>query len=155
MKRSNKTLTLILAGTLLLGGSGAAIAFGGGHHGKGGCDRHGSPMKVLGKLDNLSDAQREQIKSIYQEQREAMREQKQAAREDRQALRQAMHEGVAGDELRALADKQGARVADMIVAKAELRQRIHAVLTEEQRAELEQFQQNRGNKGRMYPDDNE
>lgn len=153
MKRSNKAISLILAGTLLLGGSGAALAFGGGHHGKGGCDRHGSPMKVLNKLDSLSDAQREQISAIYEEQREAMRAQKKAARADRQALRQAMQEGVAGDELRALADKQGARVADMIVARAELRQRIHAVLTEEQRAELEQLQQKRGYKGRMSPED--
>ncbi|MCW9089342.1 MAG: Spy/CpxP family protein refolding chaperone [Gammaproteobacteria bacterium] len=150
MKRSNKSIALILAGTLLLGGTGAALAYGGGHHGKGGCDRDGSPMKVLDKLESLSDAQREQIKSIYREQRETMRERMQSGRSDREALHQAMQEGVSGDELRALADKQGDRMADMIVARAELRDRIHAVLTEEQRAELKQLEQKRGNKGRRY-----
>ncbi|MCW8827900.1 MAG: Spy/CpxP family protein refolding chaperone, partial [Gammaproteobacteria bacterium] len=74
----------------------------------------------------------------------------QSGRSDREALHQAMQEGVSGDELRALADKQGDRMADMIVARAELRDRIHAVLTEEQRAELKQLEQKRGNKGRMY-----
>lgn len=142
MKHSNKRIALILAGTLLLGGAGTALAYGG-FHGKGDCDHHGSPMRALSQIDNLTDEQRTQIKALYKEQRNAMMDQKDAMRESRQALRDAMDKGASKEELQALANKQGDQVAAMIMGRAQMRDKLNAILTEEQRAQLQKMQQER------------
>jgi Spy/CpxP family protein refolding chaperone len=72
-----------------------------------------------------------------------MFEQKDAMRESRQALRDAMQSGAGKEELQALADKQGKQVSAMIMARAQMRDKINAILTEEQRAELKKMQQER------------
>lgn len=132
MKRS-KTLIAVLAGSLLLGGTGAALAIG-----KGGCDRGGNPMRAVMQLDNLTEAQRSQLDSLRQEQREAMRQQMEGAREARRELHEAMAQGADAATLRPLAEKQGARVTAMILARAEARQQVEAILTPEQREQLKQ-----------------
>lgn len=142
MKRSNKSSALILASTLLLAGAGSALAYGS-QHGMGDCERHGSPMRALSRIDNLTDEQRARIKDLVKEQRTAMLEQKDAMQESRQALRDAMRNGATKDELQALADKQGKQVSTMIMARAQMRDKINAILTEEQRAELKKMQQER------------
>lgn len=135
MKRSNKRIALILAGTLMLGGTGAALAFGG-YGGHGGCDRSGTPMRALGGLENLSDEQRDQLKEIFREQRDTMRDKMDAMRDNRRDLRDAMQDGADKEKLRELAQKQGEQVTEMILLRAQMRDKVNAVLTEEQRDEL-------------------
>ncbi|MGM0593445.1 MAG: Spy/CpxP family protein refolding chaperone [Pseudomonadota bacterium] len=148
MKFSGKSIALILAGSLLLGGTGAALAYGGGHFGKGGCGHHGGSMHGVKRLDNLSDGQRDQIRAIMSEQREAMRDRKDKMRDSRRALREAMQQGADEATLRPLAEKQGAAVTEMIMARARVRNQIHALLTEEQRQQLEQQRRDRRNGGK-------
>ncbi|GAB4293404.1 MAG: hypothetical protein Kow0096_08960 [Thiohalomonadaceae bacterium] len=131
MKRTNKILVTVLAGSLLLGG-GAALAFGG-HPGMGGCDRGGMP-----RIDNLTDEQRSQLDALRKEQRDVMRKQMDAMDDTRDELRAAMDKGADTATIRKLADKQGAQIADMIVARAEMQQKLEAILTPEQRAQFRQ-----------------
>lgn len=142
MKRSNKRMAVILAAAMLLGGTSAALAYGGFKH-QGGCDRHGmgAPMRALGQLESLSDEQRGQLKSLFRAQRDNMLETKDKMQDNRQALRDAMRKGSQDKELRSLAETQGDLVTQMILARAEMRNKVDAILTEEQRAELQQFQQ--------------
>lgn len=144
MKRSTKHLAAILAGTLLLSGTGAALAYGGGHFGKDDC-RHsgGAAMHGLKRLDNLSDEQRDQIKGIMRGQRDVMRDRMTDMRDSRMALRDAMQKGADEATLRPMAEKQGAMVTEMIMARAKVRNQIQAVLTEEQRQQLEQMRNER------------
>jgi Spy/CpxP family protein refolding chaperone len=136
MKRTNKILVTVLAGSLLLGG-GAALAFGG-HPGMGGCDRGGmmSSMRGMPQLDNLTDAQRSQLDTLRKEQRDAMRKQMDAMGDARDELRAAMDKGADTATIRKLADNQGAQIANMIVARAEMQQKLEAILTPEQREQL-------------------
>lgn len=144
MKRSHKILGLMLTSSLLLGAAGAAFAYGSGHLGKGGCDAHrAAPMKALHRLENISPEQRQQINTIMEAESQALREQKQAMRDSRRELREAMNGNVDQETLRTLAEKQGEQVTAMIMARAEMRGKIHAVLTEEQRAQMQQMHQQR------------
>lgn len=139
MKSQKKRLIAIVAGSLLLGSAGLAMAYGGGH----GFDRegcgHGKPMRVLEKLDNVTDTQRDQLQKLFDEQRDSMRERRDAMREGRKAVREAISNGASSEELRALATKQGEQVAAMIMAKAEMRQKMATILTEEQMKELQDY----------------
>lgn len=142
MKRTSKTLVAVLAGSLLLGGAGAALAFGG--PGKGGCDRDGfAPTRAVMNLDDLTDGQRAQIDALRQEQRDAMRKQMEAMRDARRELRDAMNSGADAATIRALADKQGAQVSAMIVARSEVRAKLDSILTREQREQLKERSQQR------------
>lgn len=135
MKRTNKILVTVLAGSLLLGG-GAALAFGG-HPGMGGCDRGGMmSMRGMPQIDNLTDAQRSQLDTLRKEQRDVMRKQMDAMGDARDELRAAMDKGADTATIRKLADKQGAQIANMIVARSEAQQKLEAILTPEQREQL-------------------
>lgn len=137
MKRTSKTLVAVLAGSLLLGGAGAALAFGG--PGKGGCDRGSMmSMRAMPQLDNLTDAQRSQLDTLRKEQRDAMRKQMDAMSDGRDELRAAMDKGADAATIRKLAERQGAQMAAMIVARAEMQQKLEAILTPEQRAQLKE-----------------
>lgn len=142
MKRTNKTVIAVLAGTLLLGGAGAVLASGG-YHGKGGCDFKGAPMHALERVDNLTDEQRNQISEIMDTQRSAMRERRDEMRDSRTAVRDAIHNGADEATLKPLAQKQGEMVAQMIMERAKVQGQISAVLTEEQRQQLQQLREER------------
>ncbi|WP_127478622.1 Spy/CpxP family protein refolding chaperone [Sulfurivermis fontis] len=147
MKRTNKILVTVLAGSLLLGG-GAALAFGG-HPGMDGCDRGGMmSLRGMPQIDNLTDAQRSQLDTLRKEQRDAMRKQMDAMSDARDELRTALDKGADTATIRKLAEKQAAQIANMIVARAEMQQRLEAILTPEQRAQFrEQAQQRFGGMG--------
>jgi Spy/CpxP family protein refolding chaperone len=149
MKHSPKHLVAILAGTLLIGTTGAVLASGD-YHNRERCGHHGGSMHGLKRLDNLSDEQRDQIKAIMREQRDAMRDRRDEMRDSRRALRDAMQQGADEATLRPLAEKQGAMVTEMIMERAKVRNNINAVLTEEQRKQLEQQRRER-----RYDDDDE
>jgi len=161
MKASKKSIALILAGTMMLGGAGAALAYGGGYHDRGGCGHHGggyshgTPMRALGQLD-LSDEQRDQIKSLFRDQRDAMRDTMDKMQDNRQALRDAVQNNADEEKLRSLAKKQGDLVTEMIMARSQMRAKINGVLTDEQKAELQKIRKQRMDYRRdRYDDDDE
>lgn len=142
MTMQKKSIIALVAGSLLLGSAGA-MAYGG----HGGCDHNGykkgDPERVLQKLDNVTDAQREQVKTLFEEQRESMKGLREAMRENRKAVREAINKGASADDIRALANKQGESVAAMIVARAEMRQKMASVLTEDQMKQLQELRDKR------------
>lgn len=148
MKRSNKTIAMLLAGTMLFGGTGAAMAYGK-HHDRGFCNKggeysqQGMPMRALKRLDNLSDKQRDQIKALFREQRDQMRDLRDEMQDNREDLRDAIEKD--GDEksLRKIAEKQGDLVTKMIMLRLQHREKLNALLTEEQREKLQEMQKER------------
>lgn len=128
---------------LLLGSSGAAFAYGG-PQGKSQdkCDRQG-PERMLNRLDDVTDTQREQIKALMEERRGQMQGGKGEMREHRQAMHEAIERGASREELRALADQQAARMSDMMLSRAEIAQQVQGILTEAQREQLQELRQQR------------
>lgn len=112
----------------------------GGHH-MGAGYKHGDKGfnvdRMAKKLD-LSDDQRTQIEAIIaasKQQKSDQRDKMQANREQIKELTQRSPLDEAA--VRTVADAQGDLKADMIMLQAQQRAKIHAVLTDEQRAELE------------------
>ncbi len=139
MKASNKTLATLLAAGLTLGVAGSAFAFGGHGHG---CDAGGyggykaSPMRALYQLDSLSDEQRTQIKELMKEERKSMRDLMDAMQENRDAMFEANQDNAGADKIKPLAKKRGELVTEMTMARARIRDKINAILTDEQQKEL-------------------
>jgi Spy/CpxP family protein refolding chaperone len=147
-------MAVMVTTALLLGSSGAAFASGG-SYGKAQdrCDRQG-PERMLNRLDDVTDAQREQIKALMEERRGQMQGGKGEMREHRQAMREAIERGASREELRMLADQQAAHMSAMMLSRAETAQQVQGVLTEAQREQLREMRQQRmerhdGRKG-MY-----
>lgn len=141
MKMQKKSLLTLAAGSLLLG-SAAVMAYGGHGFDREGCQR-GYPMEALQQLDNVTDEQRTALSKVFDEQRDTMREQRDAMRESRKAVRDAIRSGANMDEIKKLAAKQGEMVTQMIVRKAELRQKISGILTPEQMKQLQDYRSER------------
>lgn len=142
MKVSNKALTAVLAAGLTF--AGAAFAYGGGHYSHNACGfGYSGSMHALYQLDSLSDEQRSKIKTIIKEERKTMRDMGDRMQDNRDALYEAMRKNAPISEIKPLAKKQGEQIAEMIVARAELRNKINAVLTDAQRKELQQMKPQR------------
>jgi periplasmic protein CpxP/Spy len=145
-------ITAMLTAAMLLGG--VAMAHGN-QDGKsfGKCDRQG-PARMLNRLDDVTDAQREQIKALVEERRGEMQGVKGEMRVHRQAMREAIERGASREELRMLADQQAAHMSAMMLSRAETAQQVRDILTEAQREQLREMRQQRmerhdGRKG-MY-----
>lgn len=139
----NRTIkTLLLAGALAVTGS--ALAFGGAHHGKGerDCHRGGPGMALITQLDGLTDEQRSQLKQLRETQRESGRALHDEMRQNRRALRKAMQDGSA-ETVAPLARKQGDLVEQMILRRFQMKEKVNAVLTQEQRQELQKLRAER------------
>ena len=94
-------------------------------------------MRDFARLD-LSEEQREQVRKLLDEKRKSMDEQMRSERESHQALHQAMTaQPYDAEAVRRLAEAQGAAVTARIIARAETRQRIRALLSDEQREQLD------------------
>ncbi len=136
MKASNKTLAALLAAGLTLGVASSAFAFG--SHGYD-CDmgaRQASPMRALYQLDTLTDEQRSEIKKMMKEERNSLRDLMDAMQDNRDAMQDAMKDNLSADKIKPLAKKQGELITEMTMARARMRDRINAILTDEQRDEL-------------------
>jgi Spy/CpxP family protein refolding chaperone len=137
-KISRKAIAgVLVASSLALGVAYAAPGeFHGGHH--------GGPMMQLRGLD-LSEAQRDQIFKIFHEQSPAMREQMKQMRQARMELAQAAGgDRYDAERVRAAAEAQGKAATQLALLRAQTIQRVHEVLTPEQRAKLkERFEQHR------------
>lgn len=149
MKLTNKTLATLLAAGLTLGAASSAFAFGSHGHG---CDmgsRTASPMRALYQLDNLTDEQRTEIKKLMKSERDAMRDLFDAMQDNRDAMQEATRKSATADKIEPLAKKQGELVTQMTMARAKMRDRINAILTDEQRKELSTMKSSK----RRYDDD--
>ncbi|WP_303909429.1 Spy/CpxP family protein refolding chaperone [Thiohalomonas denitrificans] len=124
---------VLIAGTLLVATAGTALAFGPGSCG----DR--KPMAAVYQLDTLTDSQREQLDALREQRLAAMQEKRQSWQDERSELREAIRSGADAATIRPLAEKQGQRMADNLVRKAEMRQEIMAILTPQQQQELEKI----------------
>lgn len=131
------------------GGRGGPFGRGGrGPGGPGMPGRPGGPMggpgdvlgpMMLGRLD-LSDAQREQVRTIVESHRDELRELGERGMHARQALEAAVMANVFDEAaIRAAAAEVGVVEADMAVARARISAEVHQVLTAEQQAKLEQL----------------
>ncbi|HEY9150297.1 MAG: Spy/CpxP family protein refolding chaperone [Gammaproteobacteria bacterium] len=154
MKIRKTGMAAMISAAVLLAGTGGAMAYGN-QEGKfqGRCDRQG-PARILKRLDDVTDAQREQIEALVEARRGEMQGAKGEMREHRQAMRDAIERGASRDELRALADEQAARMSAMMLSRAETAQQVRGILTEAQREQLQEMRRQRmerhsGKKG-MY-----
>ncbi len=132
-------LALVLCGTAMLSYSqetNAAPAAGWHGHGQ----HH---MGWMAKQLNLTDAQKEQIKSMRQAQRATMRPLMQQLAENRQALLTATASGAFDQaKVTALANQQAQTMAQLTVQKESMQHQIYTqVLTAEQRAQADQLRQ--------------
>ncbi|MEW8394935.1 MAG: Spy/CpxP family protein refolding chaperone [Candidatus Thiodiazotropha sp.] len=147
MKPTYRKIAIVTLSTLLFTSAGAAVAFGG-HKGHGGCDRdgRGGPLAALSQLEDLTAEQKEALKAIRNATRDAMRDLRDAMQDNRTELHDALVHGAKLETIRGLAEKQGGQVARMIMLRAEVRNRIADVLTEEQRQQLQDMRWS----GRMF-----
>lgn len=97
----------------------------------------------LARLD-LSDEQREQIRAIIDSEREQMRSLRDAAQQSREATRKALQaDSVDEAKVRQLAHEQADKRVDLQLARQQTRAKIDAVLTAEQRQQLQQQREKR------------
>lgn len=95
--------------------------------------------RALSHLD-LTDEQREQLKSVVNGHRDSMRDQMEAMFKARESLNQAIH-GDSYDEqaVRKAADAVGRLETDIALSRAQMRQQLKSILTPEQFGQLEGF----------------
>jgi len=148
----NKSSRILLASVLTVSSLGlmtAALAkpFGDGA----GCERSGHHMGAehrkgdrgfnvdrMAKKLNLTDDQRTQIEATVEASKQQMSDQRDKMQANREQLKELTQQSPLNEaEVRRVADAQGDLKADMIVLRAQQRAKINTVLTDDQRAQLE------------------
>ncbi len=143
---STKKAILLVVASLALGGSGLAIACGGGGHGKG---MHGAevPHFVLEEMLELTDSQSEQIKAI----REEVRGERRSFTIDSKGKQGMMDVSPSDPEyiekMEAIAKEKSEMLADRMLARARVHSQIYALLTPEQQAKMDRLREKM--KGKM------
>ena len=138
----NKWIAAVAVFTL-----GTSLALAAPHGGKGRGERGGRGelgAKFAEKL-NLTDAQKEQIRTIHQQTREQNRAFFESFRETREQLREARraNDTAKADALKATLESQHAQMKQIRDAE---RQRILSILTPEQRTQFEQMKAEKGSR---------
>lgn len=138
----NKKTKAILLGAALLAATGTALAFGG----PGNCDqRGGGPFggqmqgQGFSQIENLTSEQRTQLRDLRRSQRDSMRNLRNlrdAMSDNHTAMRDAMDDGADAATIQKLAEVRGATVTTMSIQHAEMKKKVDAILTEEQRNSL-------------------
>jgi periplasmic protein CpxP/Spy len=105
--------------------------------------RHGNHMAYMAKALNLTDAQKEQVKSIMQANRTSTRSLMQQLAQNRVAMLTATSSGAFDQaKVTALANQQAPLMAQMMVQKESIQHQIYTqVLTPEQRTIADQMRQ--------------
>lgn len=94
---------------------------------------------------NLSDEQRAKVKVIVEDSKQQMSDLGEKMRENREQLRELTQQSPLNEaKVRKVVDTQSDLKADMIILRAQKRAKINAVLTGDQRAQLEQTRGKRG-----------
>lgn len=143
MRASTKILATLLATGLTVGIAGNALAFGGHDHACG-LSSGAASMHALYQLDSLSDEQRTKIRKLMKEERSSMRTIMDAMQDNRDAMLDARRKNASADKIEPLAKKQGELVTEMTIARAKMRDKINAILTDEQRKELSSMKRTKG-----------
>ncbi len=128
---------ILLAGQAFAQGPGRGMGPGGGF---------GAPGMMLGNLD-LTDAQKEQVKTLTTAFRTAVEPFRTQLRDLSQEMRTATANGAFNEaQVRTIAENQAKVNVEITVASEKLRSEIYAILTPEQRAKVdeEQTQMQRG-----------
>ena len=148
----NKLSKVLLAGVLTVSSLGLMTAVFAKPYGDGpGCERGGHHMGAehgsgerggnvdrMAKKLNLTDDQRTQIEAIVEASKQQMSDQRDKVQANREQLKELTQQSPLNEaEVRRVADAQGDLKADMIVLRAQQRAKINAVLTNDQRAQLE------------------
>lgn len=128
-----------------------------GKHGKRGGRKGGERMmkRLVEKLA-LTEEQQAQLKALQEEQkttREAMREEMKSFREEMKALDTSSTDY--NEKVAILADKKASMDRQKFIQRSEARQKFDAILTEEQRAKMQEMKEKRGGKkgGRKHRKD--
>jgi len=95
----------------------------------------------LAQALNLTDAQKAQAKTIFQQARESAKPLREQLRQNRQALVAAAKAGKSDSDLQQLASAQGNLRGQMVAIRTEAFEKFYGSLNPEQRAKLDQMQQ--------------
>jgi len=99
----------------------------------------GMPRAIMEEL-NLSDDQKEQIRSIFEAERSNIQPLFEELRAGRDRFRSLNRDGEYNeDQVRDLAAKQASIIAEMMVTRQRIKSRISAILTPDQRGEAEKM----------------
>lgn len=151
MKRQMKRLVLFacITATTVLGSQSAFAGYGAGPGGRmGGCEQQkhkGGMFRKMGRELGLSDAQRQQVRALFQTERQKNAAVLDALGSERRALRDLVHSGSAEEgAIRAQSAKVAALQADVAVARAAAAKQFIALLTPEQAAKFKELKKGRG-----------
>ncbi|HKW67372.1 MAG TPA: Spy/CpxP family protein refolding chaperone [Terriglobales bacterium] len=130
---------LVVVGVAALGQS---LAGKGGHWHRG--DFVNRRIAHLTRALDLTDAQQQQVKSLVEGQRPALKGLMQQMASQRAEMLAATQNGQFDQaKVQAIANQQGQTLANLIVARQELQSKIYGLLTPEQRTKFDQMQQRR------------
>jgi len=102
--------------------------------------RGGGMMGRLAYRLNLSDAQRQQAKGIFQDLRTQSQPIRAQLRESRQALMNAAQSGQSADQLNQLAQAEAAPLAQLAALRAQAFGKLYAILTPAQQQQFQAMQ---------------
>lgn len=154
MKRQMKRLVLFacITATTVLGSQSAFAAPGAGGAGRmGGCEQqkhrgHGGMFRRMARELGLSDAQKQQVRALFDAERQKNAPVFDALGKERRALRDLVHSGSADEgAIRAQSAKVAALQADLAVARTAVAKQVLALLTPEQATKFKGL-----NKGRAF-----
>jgi protein CpxP len=142
---NGKRIVVGLAALLVLVG---IAAVGQSLAGKGGHWHHGDFLNQriahLTRVLDLTDAQQQQVKSLVDAQRPALKGLMQQMASQRAQMLAATQNGqFDAAKVQTIANQQGQTLANLIVARQELQSKIYTLLTPEQRTKFDQMQQHR------------
>ena len=98
-------------------------------------------MARIGQELNLTDAQKQQAKTIFQQARETGKPVREQLKQNREALASAVKAGKGDAEIQQLATKQGQLLGEMTAIRTEAFAKFYNTLTPEQRTKADQMQQ--------------
>ncbi len=142
---TRKRIVIGLAALLLVVGAaavGQSLAANGRHWHRG--DFLNRRIAHLTRALDLTDAQQQQVKSLVDAQRPALKGLMQQMASQRAQMLAATQNGqFDAARVQAIANQQGQTLANLIVARQELQSKIYALLTPDQQAKFNQMQQRR------------
>lgn len=139
-------------GTMLALGSGLAFAQQGGEGAPG---KRGGMMRRMGRVLNLTDAQRQQIRDIMKQTAEANADVRDQLKSLREKEKEAIKAGGSESELMNLAQSAAPLMAQLHGSRLVAQSKIYALLTPEQRQRLEQMQERGRGRGRWQRPQNQ
>lgn len=143
--KMNKRWIAPVVGAVMVATAGTALAcssHGGRDGGPMGASFHERmPYKSVYRVDGLTDKQREKLDALFDANQDAMYTKMKSWRKDSRELHDAIRNNADAATIKPLAQKEGDHVAEMIVQRAELRTKIDAILTPEQRKQLADMSQ--------------